>query len=299
MTQEPPRAGRWRPVLRWAGLIGGLLLVTAAAGVVVAERSTIADALAAVRRPAPALVALLAGTIVLNVVMTGLVFTVLISRYGRVGLGEMQALIAAAALLNYVPLRPGLLGRIVYHRTFNDIPAMATVKTTVRAFVLTIALSAYVALALVAVGRLSAPLWAAVGLPVPVLAVTAFVPAARYWGVAALLRYLELFVLAVRYHAAFALIGSPLEPPVALAFACVSMVAGLVPFAGNGLGLREWAIGLAAPLLTPYVLGQGLAADLLVRAAELVVVAVLGLAGVAWLYSSMRRSALVKSASKA
>jgi hypothetical protein len=57
----------------------------------------------------------------------------------------------------------------------------------------------------------------------------------------------------------------------------------LVPIVGNGLGLREWAVGLAAPLLTPYVLGLGLAADLVNRATELVVILVLGLGGMAWL----------------
>ncbi|MHC4784997.1 MAG: hypothetical protein ACYTE6_03445, partial [Planctomycetota bacterium] len=73
-------------------------------------------------------------------------------------------------------------------------------------------------------------------------------------------------------------------------FACLSVVPMLVPFVGNGLGLREWAVGLAAPLLTPYVLGLGLAAELLNRAAELVVIVILGLGGIAWLTLRARRN---------
>ena len=279
----PGPTGAARYVLRLVGLFVGLGLLAVAVATVVGQREAMAEALAAVRHPSVVHVAVLVGTVIVQVVLTALVFGVLISRYGRVGLGEMQALIAAAALLNFVPLRPGLFGRIVYHHTFNNISALATVKTTARAFVLSIGLVAYLALALVVTGRWSAPLWVTVGLPLPVLAVVAIVPAARMWGLASLLRYLEVIVLAVRYQAAFALIGSPIETTVALAFACISMVAGLVPFAGNGLGLREWAIGFVAPLLTPYVLEQGLAADLLNRTTELVVITVLGLGGIAWL----------------
>ncbi len=57
----------------------------------------------------------------------------------------------------------------------------------------------------------------------------------------------------------------------------------LVPTGGNGLGVREWAIGLAAPLLTDYQIELGLTADLVNRAAELVVIVVAGLASITWL----------------
>jgi hypothetical protein len=150
------------------------------------------------------------------------------------------------------------------------------------------AVAAYLALALVAAGRLAVPLWAPVGVPVPLLVAATAFRRSRVWVVAGLIRYLEIMVWAVRYHAAFALLGSPIDANGALAFACVGSVSMLVPFVGNGLGLREWGIGLAAPLLTPYALELGLAAELVNRAAELVVILVLGLGGVAWVAAHAR-----------
>ena len=108
-------------------------------------------------------------------------------------------------------------------------------------------------------------------------------PRSRPFGIAALIRYVEVMLLAVRYQAAFALIGSPVDFSSALTIACVGLVATMIPLTGNGLGLREWAVGVAALIVTPYVLELGLAADLINRIVEALVVAVLGLAAFAWL----------------
>jgi hypothetical protein len=292
MTSGPARnaPAAWRRWLPWAGLVVGLVLLAAAILTVAGERETITQALDAVQHPGLGRVGLLVVAVVANLVLAALMLSVLISRYGRVAAFEMQALVAASALLNFLPLRPGLFGRIAYHRTFNAIPAVATVKTVLQAAGLSLAVAAYLALALVVSRWLVVPLWGPVGLPVPVLAIALAIRPARVWVAAGLIRYLEVMVWAVRYHLAFALLGSPIDPQAALAFSCLSLVAMLVPIVGNGLGLREWAVGLAAPLLTPYVLGLGLAADLVNRAAELVVIPVLGLGGMAWLAWNARRA---------
>jgi hypothetical protein len=278
---------RWLP---WAGLVVGLALLAAAIVTVAGERETITQALDAVQHPSLWRVGLLAVAVVANLVLSALTLSVLISRYGRVAAIEMQALVAASALLNFLPLRPGLFGRIAYHRAVNAIPAVATVKTVFQAAGLSMAVAAYLALALVVSRWLAMPLWVPVGLPVPLLAIALAIRPARVWVAAGLIRYLEVMVWALRYHLAFALLGSPIDPHSALAFSCLSLVAMLVPIVGNGLGLREWAVGLAAPLLTPYVLGLGLTADLVNRATELVVILLLGLGGMAWLTWNARRA---------
>jgi hypothetical protein len=51
----------------------------------------------------------------------------------------------------------------------------------------------------------------------------------------------------------------------------------MIPFLGNGLGVREWAIGLAGPALATWTTDTGLAAELLNRCLDLVVVVPLGL----------------------
>ena len=68
------------------------------------------------------------------------------------------------------------------------------------------------------------------------------------------------------------------------------MIVTLVPFFSNGLGLREWAIGLAAPLLTVYQLEHGITAELVNRAGELIVVLIAGLVGIAYLTHLRRKS---------
>ncbi len=277
----PPR---W---LRWAAFFGGAVLLGAAAWAVTRRRETFEGALDAMQRPDAAQLALLLGSVAVNVVGTGVMFSVLMARYGRVGRLEMQAIIATAALLNVLPLRPGLLGRIAWHKAVNEIPASATVVVSLQAAGLSVGVAAYVALALLGAAA-GVPLWVSAGLPVPVLAALW----RERFAAAALVRYLEVLVLAARYHAAFALVGSPVESEQALAFACVGVVAGLFPLLGNGLGVREWAVGAAAQVLTPYVLQQGLAADLLNRAAELLVVLVLGLAGAVWL--ARKRRSLIR-----
>lgn len=275
---------------RWIGLVFGVVLVVAAVATVVSQREKIGAAVAAIRHPDAVDVVVLFGTVVANIVLTGLMFSVLMSRHGRVGLVEMQALIAAAALANYLPLRPGLFGRAAYHKAFNDIAIKATIKVTLVALAISVAIAAYLALALFVAGRMAIPLWVVVGAAVPVLVAAIAMPASRSIGVAALIRYVEVLLLAVRYQAAFALIGSPIEFATALTIACVGLVVTLIPLTGNGLGLREWAVGIAATLLTPYLLELGLAADLINRAAEALLVAVLGLGAFAWLASRRRSS---------
>ncbi len=280
---SPDRRAPVPAYVRWVGLAVGAILLAAAVATVWGRRDIIATNLAAIRHPAARDVALLVGTVIANVVLTGLMFSVLMSRHGRVGLVEMQALIAAAALANYLPLRPGLFGRVAYHKTFNDIPIAATVTVTLVALGLSAAIVAFLAIALFTAGHTAIPLWIVAGAPVPVLAAAMALPASRTVVAAALIRYIEVLLLAVRYRAAFALIGAPIDPGMALAFSCVSVVITMIPFSGNGLGLREWGVGLASPLWTPYVLELGMTADLVNRAAEAVVVVVLGLGAFAWL----------------
>ncbi|MCH7798328.1 MAG: hypothetical protein IID28_07755 [Planctomycetes bacterium] len=281
--------------VRWLGLGLGVILLAAAVAMVVTRREIFGSAVAAIRHPAAGDVALLLGTILANVVLTGLVFSVLMSRYGRVGVLEMQALIAAAALANFLPLRPGLFGRAAYHKALNDIPIAATFKVTLVAMALSVTIAAYLALALFAAGHTTIQLWVMVAVPVPVLAAAAVRRRSRGVVVAGLFRYVEVLLLAVRYHAAFALIGSPIEHASALTISCVSLVATLVPLSGNGLGLREWAVGIAAPLVTPWVVEMGLAADLLNRAAEVLLVVPLGVGALAWLGWRRRSTRVTRS----
>lgn len=112
--------------------------------------------------------------------------------------------------------------------------------------------------------------------PAPLLLAACAWRAIRPWAAALLIRLAEVLVWAVRYYAAFRLLGVTVDPEAALAFACISIVATLVPFVSNGLGIREWAIGLAAPLLSDQTMEIGLTAELVNRAVEIVVIVAAG-----------------------
>ena len=99
-------------------------------------------------------------------------------------------------------------------------------------------------------------------------------------------RWFDMLVWAARYWVAFRLIGSPIDVLPAVLLATVSQVVLLVPFAGNGLGFREWAVGLVAGRFAIAAVSLGIIADLVNRIAELAVAIPAGL--IAWSILSRR-----------
>lgn len=281
------------PGWRWAGRAAGALLLLAAALVVARHGETLGDAQRAVARPDPGLIALLLAAIAANIACSALMAWRLIRRYGRVGLGEMTALITAATLLNYLPLKAGLVGRVTYHWRVNGIPVASTLRTIIEGAVISGLAALYAGATLLAIGQDHAAWPWAVAAPLPLLAAAACAARAwrdRLW--AALARYLDLLAWSVRYAASFALLGTSLSPGAAVGLACAGMVASLLPLGGNGLGAREWAIGMLGTVIGGWALERGVAADLLNRAAELLVIVPLGLIAMAWLWRGpLRRPA--------
>ena len=115
------------------------------------------------------------------------------------------------------------------------------------------------------------------------------------------LKVLDGYAWTARYMLAFQVTGNPIGVGEALAVAVVAQAAMLIPLAGTGLGVREWAVALLAASLPAWyatgggpdgeaaagmvagTIGAGLAADLVCRAAELLVAVPTGLACTAWL----------------
>jgi hypothetical protein len=315
-TPESSAAFVRSPIIRKVVGLFALILFAAAITVVIQHADVAGQALQAIvarpRLEACAYGGLILGSIAANILLTGALFRLLISRYGRVGAMEMQALIASATLINFLPLRPGMFSRIAYHKVYHQVRISDSAKTIVQAVVLSAAIASYLALAGAVAIRWRIDLLAMALTPLALIWIAgAWVKSNRIWLWAVTLRYAEFLVIAVRYHAAFALIGSPIDVEESLAFACISVIATMIPFVGNGLGLREWAVGLTAPLLTSYQTELAITADLLIRASELLVVGLLGTAGMTWIYrhrqaelantvndQAIPRSPTVNSASK-
>jgi hypothetical protein len=273
-----------RRLLRRIGTVASVLLV-AGAVVAIARNEAILDSLSrAFASPRWDALAVLAATVLAQQVLTATVFWMLMRRHGPVGLGEMNALIASSTLANYVPLQAGSIGRLAYHKVVHGIP----VKTSLVVILVAMGLVAMSLVALTVVGlwvsRAGAAWWWVAVAPlvwVPLLAG----PATRVVGACLVLRTVELLVIALQSWAAFRLSGWEIEPMTAVGVAVVAAVANLTPFIGNGLGVREWAVGLAAPLLGGYETDAGLAAQLTGRAVEAVMAVAMGGPALAWIAS--------------
>jgi uncharacterized membrane protein YbhN (UPF0104 family) len=201
----------------------------------------------------------------------------------RVPWAEMAALIGAAGLLNYLPLKPGLVGRVAYHHARHGILPRESITSVVQA----IGIGAGCIALLLGVTLLREP-WALLAVPMipTVAALTLLSPGQRQNGlwrfaVAATLRGIDLLLWMARVSIAFELVGQPLTLTQAAAVTAVSQAALLIPIAGNGLGVREWVTALVASSLPSagavgVTKAAGLSADLINRAAELSVAIPLG-----------------------
>lgn len=267
------------------------------------RRGDVADALGAVHQMSAAdlwlHLGVLLGTVLANIICSAVMFNLIMRRYGRVGWLEMHALIASSTLLNYVPLRPGLLGRVAYHRLYNGIAVAHSVAAIVQAIMLSFVNVAALGLVVAIAVQFELGVWRLAFVPLVVMAAAACVSAASGTSrgmspliLAGAVRYVDLLATALRYHVAFALIGSPIDFQQSSAFACIAVVASMVPFLSNGLGLREWAIGLASPILAAPQLELAITADLLNRVAEIAVIVPAGLIGIVYLMRLRQRRAV-------
>ena len=286
----------------------GLALVGLAVWAVSRSAGALAGAWDAISSAAPGRVGALLVLIAVTPMFTSVLFWVLTRRYGPLGLGENTALITSAWLLNYLPLSPGLFGRLAYLKAVRGIPVGASARAVIWANLLSVVAGL---LLLITVGAASLGfaghdprLIAATSAPATAIGVLAWYawrkkpqPDPEVWRVLAglAIRYVELHIWAARYLIVFSILGVPLSWGGALAVAAVSTLASLFPLAPNGLGLREWAVGLVAPLLPAslaYSAGVttpiSLSAELIHRGSEVLVAVPLGLAATFWTGAMLR-----------
>lgn len=211
----------------------------------------------------------------------------------RVRYGEGLAVIACTWLMNYLPARPGMFGRLAYHKIVNHMPLRHSISMSIVAVTcagVSVALLVLVALSVHALQ--GAPIAIAFALPLPaVLMVVAGVltrsrELPRRYLFACAIRYIDVLTWLGRYVCAFAALGRPLALSEAVALTAVSQAAMVVPLVSNGLGLREWAVGLLAPVLPAWMrtgpalsFNVSLAGDVLHRAADVLAAVPAGLVG--------------------
>jgi len=284
-------APEWQKrALRVAGFAFGLACFGGAIWVAVREREEFAQALEALRDPPmPAVVAVLA-SVAVGAFLSAVLFHILMRRFGSVPFWEMQALILASTLANYLPLKPGLVGRVAYHRLRHGIKATDSVRTVVEAVGLSGSVSAMFLLGLAGCRALGINGdWSL--LAPSVLGAAAFHPRLRTLAQALFVRQIERALWTLRYWAVFRLVGAPIDLEVAVVLGSASVIATLVPFVSNGLGIREWVIGLLAPWVSHQELNfsQAIVGELVHRVMEIAVMLPLGLVSLAVLVRHNRR----------
>lgn len=274
-----PRKSRW---LRTLGALFSLACLAGAVVIALREHDAMAAALHSLRAASAAEIALLLGSVAIGIALTASLFTILVRRFADVKYGEMLALIAATSLANMLPLKPGFVARVAWHKARHGMRARDSLRTILEA----IALSAMVAgsmLGAVAFLRaVSLPVDSAVAAPL-CFTLAGFVPRARIFVRAVLVRHAEFTLAVVRYHIALTLVGVDASFETSVVLACTSTVATLIPFISNGLGVREWVTALLLPALSSGTFAAGVAAELALRVAELAITLPAGLVASAWL----------------
>lgn len=288
MTAPAPTPPVRTPLRRALGFALGLTLVGAAVFAVARSSTDLTDAYERVRHAPVWVLAFLLLVPAMSWAATSGALWALTRRFGEVAPAEMGALVGSAWLLNYLPFKPGLVGRLAYHKRVNRIPVKHSVRVLVDSVILTITSSGFVLLLALLLREVAMPLgWqvAVVFAPAAGLAVACVLrpPGARHgWLLlAALFRYLDVLTWIARYAAVFNALDDPIGLPEAVLVASASQLAIAVPLTGNGLGVREWAVGLTIGA-TGGGVRLALAADLINRAAELLVAIPIGLLGARW-----------------
>lgn len=313
-TTDPTPAAKSRRT-RVLGFVVGLAFLAAAiwsvagnANAITRLRLGVSDA------PAWVLVMLLVIPIS-NWLLTGALFHTLTRPRANVSLGHMTALIGAAWLLNFFPFSPGFFGRVAYQKSVLSIPVRTSVRIVVESLVAGWVVFAFaLASAHDATHRAGQVAWLGAsavcivyGLLVPIFRRTPPSLGSAY-AAAFLLKSFDFALWSLRYMLLLILLGHPAEPTHAVALALLAQTAVLVPFIGNGLGVREWLVGLVAAVLPTWFIfassahtvappiATGVAADLLGRAAEVIVAVPVGLACAAYLANRARTAESVQVA---
>jgi hypothetical protein len=298
MNEPDDKTAPARSRMRWVQVSGfaiGVCLLAGAGAVVFKDRDAFSQAMGSLRAAPGWLFALLLLLPCLNWLLSAEMLRLLLvpgkgDSFAGPGRGEMQLLTGFAWLANYSPVRPGLFFRLWWHASKDGIPLARSVRSV----------AAGLACGCLSVGMLLACCWlvpVATAHPVAWTVAALMMPAAtfvaasavagrtgsswRWFWLAAAVRSLDVMVWMARYATVFALAGGrTLDVREAAAIAAVSQAAMLIPWAGNGLGVREVAIGLAAAWLPSWYAGAdpkaALAADLVNRAGEVLGALVVG-----------------------
>ncbi len=315
LEHEAPPAKRW---LRWVGFALALVLLGASIYFAI-EEGRDGGGFGRLLEADPLDIAVLLTLVLLTTtVVNGLMFWVInkpfVDPARPVSPLAMMGLLAASALLNYTPVKAGLVGRIAYLKHRHGVAYGASVLTHMMISGAILGSIGVVGLATLWRRELDALWWVSVVAMIFAVALVGalvlhYVPpkkVADWVGrsslngvghafnvllVGTLLATVNLMGVAVRWW----LVGRILQVDMTIVDATylslISTLSAAMP--ANGLGLREWLnkIGGEAGLLGKGLEASAMTVSLVDRAAEVLVILTTGLASLAWLSRVKPRSA--------
>lgn len=251
--------------------------------------------------------AALLGCTLISAIANGGIFWAIIRPIAPVKWWDVQCVNAAVNLLNYAPIRLGVLTRIAHHRRIDHLP-----YSILLGWYAALAGLMFMTLGCVLAATLARPQvdawWLAIlaGLLIMGCAASVYVGshrllAGRWQGaskmiavpravaLAVVLRLVDMAAYGGRLYLAIAILGVPVSPRDAVYLTIISMVSTLAPI--GSVGFREFAIAKIGPMLTDASLSSHIdAAVLLDRASEVVVFIPLGMAALWWMARAWRRA---------
>ena len=125
------KSARSRTTHRLVGFVVGVLLIGAAVVALTRKPEDLQTAWDSARLAPWWLLALTVLLPLANAFVVALSFWTLMRRFGRVPFADMFALICTAWLLNYLPMRPGLIGRLAFHKLVHKVSLKSSVAVSV------------------------------------------------------------------------------------------------------------------------------------------------------------------------
>lgn len=305
---SPARASTWQrwkrsPAVRWAGFLAAMALLAASVWYAIDQ----GDFRPLLRADPLWLIALAITTLLSAVVINAVLFWLVHRPYcdpnRPVSLTRMTALLAGSALLNYTPIKAGLVGRIAFlkHRHGISYGALVLIHVMitgamVSSWAITIlatwwrggfdwlwalaAVLGIVLLALIGAELVRRVLPRRVDNPEQARAATrhSFSWTTMHLGLWIAVALANVLMVGIRWWIVFRIMDQPVGPDDA---ALMSVVHNAVtPMPANGMGLREWLIGLLFGGEAPAAFVTVSVVD---RAAEAAIIIALGLASLWWL----------------
>ncbi len=194
---------------------------------------------------------------------------------------EMFWLVMMSGMLNWLPMRAGLIGRTVYHSKVNGIPTTKSLRVLFESILIIVSMAGVALLMAIMSNLYNVHTLYLVCAPIVMCLPFVAREATRRWSLAITYRYVDILLFATRYWLIFDLMNYDITPKTAILLAGAGSIASLLPLPTGGLGGREWIIGLVSSWVTvfPSAIALGLIADLINRLVELIVVIPFGLMG--------------------